>query len=726
MFPPKNSPPQKNPPKASAAPSLVILTPDDVLTKFQRRRFNPDEFMNVFDRFKTNPFGPGGLSDSKSRGYYTEDDGFTGDMKSGYGKNGKGQNSRQGNWGKNGKNGKYGDGIDPNLRERGIIDLASLGSDFDINKALLNRNGDGDDPYGDDFGNSVSGYGANGGNGFGNGKGDGFGSGQNGYPFGLNPNDPSFDLRSNATSAFSVYPGDEELFKKLQRQLNFGLFGDLFPHEFDDMDIHQKRQLGRVARLQTAQKRNWYNGIWQLFDLLDDPNSTDHLWQTLKLFMKPDGEDENTNKNNNGNNNQNHNDDGKENINKFQNKKKRFRDGIELPSDDDDDGNSNRSKKKMRNKNQDDYSELDSITNDPVAKSLMKSAKKIFESFLIYDKGGLNLFMRASIIGPLKSGKSVFFRSFLIHVLNFLVEGDRFKSFFIVPLDFSKKKIKTPAQYYNYVSSTVIEALLVQRTDLHLFQNSLRKAFSSLTTASHMKHLPKPISSQDYLRGSMKQVDILLSTLHRCYNEPTLMEAFLTNVSVLPQTIGDIFCFDTTYQIIDHIDLIDIDIKRKGFVDIPLFEYVKFGLSQTQYLISCVHEDHFQELMSAYDLSSVDLRFNTQTISIFDICKPVHLNDIIKVEFKKDVIPPILKIGVEHCGGCPGFICLFDQVCYSFLTMREEYSPTSKMEKKLRLIQACEDLIHTLFNCKEVPEIEDVKLIDNLEEEEEDAKEEDK
>ena len=259
---------QKRGKKGSIQPSLVVLTRDDIPTNFQRRRFNPDEYMNLFDKFKTNPFGPDYYKNSKNRKSFGEYD-YDGDGSPNGRRNRNSKNkgsfgdydydgdgSPNGRRKRNSKNrGSFddydydGDGSPNGRRNRhsndplhgrgNIIDLASVGSDFDINQAL----GDGSSIF------------------------------------------SNLDLDGQSTSAYSYYPGDEELFKKLQKQLNLSVFGDLFPHEFDDMGQRQKRQLGRVARLQAAQKKHWYNGIWKLFGLVDNKKSKDRLWENLKKFM---------------------------------------------------------------------------------------------------------------------------------------------------------------------------------------------------------------------------------------------------------------------------------------------------------------------------------------------------------------------------------------------------------------------------------------------------------
>lgn len=641
--------PHKKNPNGSVQPSLVILTKDDFTTSFQKRRFNPDEFMNLFDKFKTNPFGPDYLNNSKD----SRNRSSLGDFDYDYDSSPNGRRKR-------------GSGDSPHNRGD-IIDLASLSSDFDINKAL----------------------------------------GDEGSVF------SNMDLDGQSTSAYSYYPGDEELFKKLQKQLNLSVFGDLFPQQFDDMEQSQKRQLGRMARLQMTQKRNWYNGIWKLFGLFDkQKKSKDRLWNNLRKFMKITenendfNEDESINANGGDDKNQ---------------KKVRFRDGIEIADSDDD---LNKNKKTVKRP----WSEYDYITNDTVAKSLMYSAKKVFESFLISDKSGLNLSMRAVVVGPRNSGKTYYLRALLIHTLNYLIEGSQFKSLFIVPFDLSKAKIKTVTDFYNFMSKTVIESLLVQRTDLQLFQNSLRKAFSNLTVTSHVKRLPKPISSQDYLRQSMKEVDLLLQRMHRCYNDPDLIENFISNVAVLPETIGNIFNFDSTFCVIDHIDLLDIELKIKERKNQPirLFEYMKFSLTQTQFLISCVDTSKLYKLMAPLNNASVDLRYISQIITVYDTCDSDHEHDMVKVNFVDNPIRSTLPITIDHCGGCPLFVCSYDDICDTYLRMKNDYLPLAIGEKNVELVTQANELIKKLFNCKTVPEIKDVTMDDYFEKEEEEEKNEKK
>lgn len=642
MSSPKGSPPKKGT-NASNQPSLVILTKDDYVTKFHRRKFNPDEYTNLFEKFKTNPFGPDAMKNSQNGGYLG---GF------GYGND---DDSPNGKGGKNKKGKYYNDGD--------VIDLASLGSDFDINQLLGDENSN------------------------------------------LKPSD--FDLQST-TTASSFYPGDEELYNKLQRQLNLSVFGDLFPSEFDDMAHNQKRELGRVARLQTAQKKNWYDGLCRLFGFFDNKKSKDRLWDNLKKFMK--------NGSNSGENDQN------DNSNNDKNKRKpKYRDGIEI--DDSDSDYNNRNKKKKE------WSIYDSITNDTVAKSMMYSAKKVFESFLISDRCGLNLCMRAVIVGPQNSGKTYYLRSILIHTLNYLIEGGQYKSLFIVPIDFSKVKINSALSFYNFMSETVIESLFIQRADLQLFKSSLRKAFSILPTVSRMKKLPKPISTQDYLRQSMKEVDVLLETMHRCYNDPELIESFISNVAVLPQTIGNIFNFDTTLLVIDHIDLIDVQLKTAKSKGQPLrlFEYMKFGLTQTQFLISCVDSQKLHNLMAPMSSSSVDLRFLAQKVTVYDTCDSDHVHDMITVNFVENSVRNSLKISFDHSGGCPLFVCAFDDICNTFLKMKNDYLPIAVAEKNVELNSQANELINSFFNFKTIPEIKDVTMDDYFEnEEEEEKKEKDK
>ncbi|KAK8890369.1 hypothetical protein M9Y10_035144 [Tritrichomonas musculus] len=604
-------------------PSLVVLA-DGKQTNFQRRLFNPDEFnpnrylpsnnVEISDRNKSNYDNSSGDDDGDDDG----DDGYDG----------------------NGNNNNSGDDFSDDDNIDGVN-----GDDLGVNGDDLGVNGDDLDL---DWIKSRK---------------------YNQFE------EDDFDARSSAsTSAFSTALPPDEIFSKLQQQLDFSFFGDLFSGEFDRMNESEQRQLGRFGRLQIVKKKNWIKQLWNLFD--------------PRFYSDEDGDDDGTGSDKN---------------------------------------KSNLSSKLLAlfqlfnqmDENPDDLSP--EFTQDPYAICLNKAAKKTLNEFIFSDKGGLNLFMRAAIMGPSGSGKSVYLRFIFMRILNFLIDGGRFKEFLIVPFDFKHSKITSIESFYRYFSGKAIEALIIQRPDLQLFENSLRKAFAILPTTTKIKHLPKPLSSQDYLRHPLKQLEQVLIRMHYCYNEPKLVDSFLTNVVLLPQTLASIFSFRSAFLVIDHLDALDIEIKQKGKPAIQLLEFVKFGLTTSQYLISCIDGETFSEKLNAMDQDSVDIRNQTQNIYVYDTVFSKFKGESILVTFEKTAPQKTMTLSDSHCGGCISFISKYDQVCERIVEMNNASSRAEKKEVKVKLMKEIVQYIEDMYNFDSLPKIERVELIQDKDSDDHDS-----
>lgn len=483
--------------------------------------------------------------------------------------------------------------------------------------------------------------------------------------------DDDFDARSTAsTSAFSTALQPEEIFDKLKSQLDISYFGDLFSYEFDNMNISRKRQLARFGKLQIVKKKNWLQQIWNLFDPLFYNDDTDD-----------DGTDSNGKCKNKSNNNS-------KLSNRLLSILKLF---IQMDNDPDD--------------------LSPEFTQDPYASCLNQAAKNTLNEFFISDNGGLSLFMRAAIIGPSGSGKSVYLRFIFMRILLFLVEGGRFKDFLLIPFDFKNNNISSIESFYYYFTEKVVDALIVQRPDLQLFEHSFKKAFATLPTIGKIKHLPKPHSSQDYLRHPLKQVEQVLIRMHYCYNNPKLVDSFLTNIILLPQTLASIFSFRSAFFIIDHLDAIDVEIKQKGKPPIQLLEFIKFGLTKTQYLISCIDGESFSEKLNAMDEDSVDIRSQTQNIYVYDCVFSKYKGQSIQITFDKSSAQSTLTLSDAHCGGCVSFISRYDQICERIIEMRNARSKIEMREVKVKLMKEILEYIEDMYDYSDLPKIQKVELV---------------
>jgi hypothetical protein len=334
--------------------------------------------------------------------------------------------------------------------------------------------------------------------------------------------------------------------------------------------------------------------------------------------------------------------------------------------------------------------------------------------------------MRALVTGPARSGKTRVLRQLGVELLRFCASGSRFKEIFIVVFDFERTPITSLLNFYSLISSTVVEALLIQRRDLGGTEvaRSLRNAFADLPTVPKMKLLRKPLEFQEHLRRPLSELDGLLARLHEYYNTPNLLEAFLTNVALLPEIIGRLFGFAATFFIIDHIDLADVDLEfRHGTRtrSIQLIEYIKLGISHSQYLLSCKDSATILQKFESNGDYSLDL---TQSLTV------IPVNDCAVSEFPQKVIVAELNGGVtlritaEHTHGCPAFVAKFDYACACPTEIKEpeqkeKLTPRGERERiarkrELALIQrkAVEELIVAIFDFEDgvVPRIGEVTI----------------
>ena len=327
---------------------------------------------------------------------------------------------------------------------------------------------------------------------------------------------------------------------------------------------------------------------------------------------------------------------------------------------------------------------------------LLASAKRIANRFMRFSScGSVSIHMRAMITGPHFGGKTTFLRAVFLYILNTLVNTGGFKNVLIIPMDArdQKKELKTREGFYAFVSNAVIRALLAERPDLQLFSNSLQKAFSQLLVAPKVRRLPKPISSQDYLRRPMKMVDSLLTGLHKLYHDPKGHKMFLEEVATLPKTIGDIFGFPASIVVFDHVDEADVTCNN-----LHLFEFMKRGLAKTQFMLSGTEcERVYDMLEDLYPKPIVGFKPMTSIINITDVCQSQNEDRVIEITFENKEVPSIW-MDSNYCGGCPTFVSRFDDICkclsdYSEMPENQKRKETmivavTKMEILLDLVMS--------------------------------------
>ena len=612
----------RSPPKQRNRPSLVVLAPESGPTAFERRKYNPNDFpaqkaAAVFQEMMARQ-GAGHSDDS-------DDEFAVGERGVGIGFDGA-----DGQFGDGDGSGQYGGPGSPGYGGAGAQGYGSPGSQGygspgygSASGSPRRGNGEGDSDYDDSDEDEFGRAGSAGGAGGRGGKGG------------------RYDDEGSDT--YSVFVDDANFEERLHRQLDLKDL-EQFDKHFANMPSQQRRLLGRMAKLQMVQKKNWMAGINRMLDP-DAVEAPEGIWLTLKAMAEA-GTTE--------------------------------------------------------------------VDNAFIA-GLIASANRVFNMFRRADIGGTTFSVKAAVVGPPCSGKSVFLRSICLKTLSYIMQESRYKSTFVVPLDFKKTPVKSIDDYYTVMTETVVEALLVQRPDLQLFEHSLKKAFATLRDLEKVKRLPKPLSFQDYLRRPMKEVDLVLQRLHQCYQDPRYFEAYVTNLAVLPQTMAAIFGFDTTLMIVDHIDNADIEIRAKGRRPIQLIEFIKFGLVQTQYLISAVDGNALMEKLASLDEESVDLSTSTMSVPIYDTIESQHEGETVVVKFSDFPAQPRVKITSKHCGGCPSLVSKFDQICDMLFEISQLGKGRNGRAKQLEVNKIAEEFLSVILDFEgNPPEVSDVLFAHDL------------
>jgi hypothetical protein len=318
---------------------------------------------------------------------------------------------------------------------------------------------------------------------------------------------------------------------------------------------------------------------------------------------------------------------------------------------------------------------------------LFQSAKDVARRFLWVDASGLFPSIRCFVMGPRFGGKTTFLRTILLEFMVIFSNAGIFKSVFIVGLDFRRATFDSIESFYEFISDAAVTALLAQRPDVELFAHSLTTGFSALLKLSRVMRLPKPLSSQDYLRRPMRMIEGLLTNLHRLYHERGMQMQFLERVAAIPQTVAEIFGFPVTLLVIDHLDLLPRIVSGLDFLK-PMTEAI----------------GRVQSIVSAANCEVVlPLRKDWNIVSVTDKCKSSFSDRQLIVSFKRPGIPEV-TIDVLSCGGCPTFVSRFDDICQSLLKREGIADEIKREEQRIRSIMLVEILLDMLMSFGEFEE----------------------
>ena len=324
-------------------------------------------------------------------------------------------------------------------------------------------------------------------------------------------------------------------------------------------------------------------------------------------------------------------------------------------------------------------------------------------------------FMKACIVGPSKSGKTTFLRTMILHhLINLMVSGV-FKSTFVISFDFreSKKELNDYYSLFKFYMNKAIDSLEAQRQDVSAYLPSIRKVIETFKEGGTPK-IPKPLTTQNYLRRPLCDIESLLCMFHEMLEKEMFAE-FIDDVTLIPHNISTIFGFSNTLVVIDHIDYCDIDIiipikYKREKTKISLLQSIKRSLQCSQFLISAEDGESLIEKLTENESGDVDLSSTAQIITVAGKCQPQSCATVVAKtsDGKKINIVP------ELCAGCPQYVMQYEQVVREAGRI-EGLDKSQKPAAKAKLITQVESLIPLLYDTtneqNQKIEIKDIDVI---------------
>ena len=276
-------------------------------------------------------------------------------------------------------------------------------------------------------------------------------------------------------------------------------------------------------------------------------------------------------------------------------------------------------------------------------------------------------FVRACIEGPKQSGKTSFLRTmFLQHLINLAVSG-LYKSTFVVTFDYRENKDSLHDIYdlFNYYCKQLINAVAAQRPDVSDYLPAIRKTIDSIPDGPPPQ-IPKPLTSQNYLRRPLCDLESLLGLFYDLLKENNYdrREEFIEEVTMMPVSIASIFGFSNVLIICDHIDYADTDIILSSDIKsdnkkINLLEKIKLCLQRTQYIISAEDGETILEKLQSSGSHDIDLARSTHVITVLNKCQT---DSDVTIQVTRESDGKKLLITPELCCGCPSYVFFYEDI----------------------------------------------------------------
>lgn len=318
--------------------------------------------------------------------------------------------------------------------------------------------------------------------------------------------------------------------------------------------------------------------------------------------------------------------------------------------------------------------------------------------------------MQHLIVGPPRSGKTTFLQVIANALLARQFASGQFKKTMVVFIDMRSlvAAFSDPMLLYRELVGITFKHLTAQKLTVLPYAKSLISYFTNLPTFDRLVALPQAFVLDEEFRCAVPLLSQIAQGLFDSIGPHNQLGTWLCRVVAFPRAVAGAFGFGNVQFIVDHLDVCDVDCQptapfESNDASASLIEYFKAMLSSDSFIASCVNEDQIlgaptSVLEGATD-DGVDLTSGTEIVPVFDL-DPDH-NDRYFFRLVIGDDQATFCLCMKHCGGCSGYLHLWDRLMQLGDRVRNEdkKDSSSKIARELRLtlLQKLREVAGLLF-----------------------------
>jgi hypothetical protein len=327
-----------------------------------------------------------------------------------------------------------------------------------------------------------------------------------------------------------------------------------------------------------------------------------------------------------------------------------------------------------------------------VTGAVQSLARRIVDRATVVNSFGAHTGLRHAIVGPPKSGKSVFLRTLTTETLARFFASGQYRKTLVLYFDLVALRDvrEDPIALYREIVRITFRHIAAQKVVLAPYVQALTRYFLRIPTQQQFVALPNAFAQQDEFRPAVSILSILANQLYQALNSDRPLDAWLALVVTFPRSAALAFGFGSVHFVVDHLDAIDVDVVPHPPFDMdreasPLIEHFKTMLNSDSFAVSCANEEIFLGLLAPSRDNFVDLREGTQIVSVVGIDNGHQDRYAYRLTFEDG---GSLFLKMDSCGGALGYLHLWDEIITlsNRLRSEEKKDDTSRVSREFRLL----------------------------------------